>query len=460
MRALGCFTAKHAIVWCSEMRRRMRTVCSSSLLTLIAVVLFLSPHDSQAFLREYRDYAITSNNGHFVGEVNFSQGKVLVYEVENDKRTHKWSANLFTPIAETVYLSDDGQSVVLEDYYSNVLCFFHKGKNVRRYTAKQIFPAKPVLGESRGDARGFGDKYWNQGNKLAFLSTFYGEPCYCVWFVGETSWLSWTLKDGERVNASPPQQRLWFAQARRLAENTLTDMGSRFSMPMKGQVVKAKPQPRRQTPGFQANLRFLARDRTVESRKFLEGYLGTKLYMVHSSKGGATIEYEAGSYWRRMADLILAEFDGKVAKDPFGFPSWFESMIYLGGVSGVVDFPAVPSMTNAIILVETANHGTGWPKTFPPERISVDFEDVAKMMDQKIEDFTHKRRRVRFSFRDLPAGDYRVKVLLIGQKNPRPITDAEAILTAAGDWYGETPPFIILPGIIFESDLISCNREL
>jgi predicted helicase len=117
---------------------------------LAALALLLAPA-ARAFLRMYMNYEVASANQRFVAEIDYAQDRndprVRVHEIREDKRIFKWEAKLFIPIAETIHLADDGESIVLENYYpytDQVLYFFHNGKEVRRYALKEVLPAADV----------------------------------------------------------------------------------------------------------------------------------------------------------------------------------------------------------------------------------------------------------------------------------------------------------------------------
>ena len=447
-----------------------RLVCVSALVVELLIGIPLPVH---AFVRLYQNYDVVSENGRFIAEVDYGlkagDPRVRVSEIKGDSRESLWEAKLFLPISETIHLSNDGSAIVLENYYpytDEFLYFFYKGNLVRRYKAQELCPAHQ---ETEKD-RSIGGPIFGEGQErravgeFSFLSTFNGKPCYCVWYSGQTNWVSWTLEDAQRVTAGPQQQVAWDEEARRLAEKCVQRRSPPSpSLASHGQVPQGvkKSISRPQLPSAEACLKFLTRDHSVESRKRIEALLSDQEYhMQWYGPDEDIVGFGGGSEPRARGDRLLADFDGKRETTPSGQlrPG---RRHYLGAVKGVVELPHPPTNGVLTIALVPASLGAGWPERLPPEHLTAEFEEVAETMKRILDQRTFKMpSRFAFKFGEVLPGEYRVKVLWKMNLNADPGPEHSATLKPeAGDLYGETALTSVSAGLMAEPGVFQCDVQ-
>lgn len=423
----------------------------------------LAPTDVKAFSRAYVNYEVVSDNHRFVALVNYrdpgGKPKVKVYEVLNNERRFRWEATLFAPIEESILLANDGGSLVLENYHpytDNALYFYHEGRLVQVYKVDAVTPpsdddpAFRVHGVMPG-----GNLKW--GAKFSFLSTAGSEPCYCAWYAGETNWMAWRLKDGERIVDDAKQQATWNEEATRIATLIVDDQppGS-FQEP---RTVNPASQGLLPGVGKESSLRFLTREKTLAARAILTTLLSSPKYSLAST--GTTldiVEFEAGSRERALAERFLADFD-RPSGPPGEHPNAGVEKLHLGGLRGVVELNAIPKGGTIIMAVVPMTAGPGWPKQLPVEWIAADLREVHRSMPDLIAPKKFKpSARLGFTFSDLAPDEYQVKVLW--QPRGKGLPDASAVKPLPGDFLGESEVVTIHPGVVFEPELFKCDRKL
>jgi hypothetical protein len=435
---------------------------------LAALALLLSPA-AHAFIRIYMNYEVASANQRFVAEIDYAQDRndprVRVHEIREDKRIFKWEAKLFIPISETIHLADDGESIALENYYpytDQVLYFFHNGKEVRRYALKEVLPAKdvedffPIPG-----LQGKGGDKWNRRNKFTFLSKVGGEPCYCVWFAGETNWVAWTLKDGERISPSVNQQRIWDGEATAVALRVVEEKPSE---PNKAEQTRSGQSKlagslRPQLPSEDICFKFLGRLKTNDDRKRIESLLTAADYFL-SSYGPEEdiVQFRGASQQRARGDRLLAEFDGKLGQPGKRRP-FIIGGFYLGGVEGIVQFPEVPKEGSLAITLVPKGNSESWPSKLPVETLVASLPEVHATMKQIMNVTPYKMvPRFGFTFGQILPGEYRVKVLW--KKMAIDQGPSSEIKSAPGDLLGESELVTVPAGITSEPEIFKCDRAI
>ncbi len=394
-------------------------------------------------------YDVFSANQKFVAQANFDgfpreDAEIKVYQrLGAGKRELKWKVSVAAPQREIIYLSDDGESIVLEnhDYATNdALYFFHNGKEVRRYKVQEVMLDEDARKSLRNPGMMFmkATLGWRRGENFPLFSTCNGEPCYCVWYPGKTNWMAWRLTDGERIKPSNKQQQAWNNEATSLARQAIAD--------------DTPPRKRGQrTYSLLADVnicyQFLGRFKTKEDRQRLESLLKADDYSI-SWYGPNIPMMSASSATRARGNRLLADFDRKPGGDRQ--IAFAEVAGLLGAVEGVIQFPEMPAEGSLVITLVPATFTGGWPAKLPVETMAGSLPDLQRVME------THKLSRVAYEFQTISPGEYRVKVLWKKKTfGDYPTQEAQP---EADDRTGESEPITITAGITSQPEMFKCDR--
>jgi hypothetical protein len=449
------------------MKTRIRTLLI--LTSLIAELGGVGAAKAFNFRSGDLQYEVFSLNGHFIAEIDFTrESKARVYEIGLNQRFFKGETKLFNPTSESIHLSDDGESIVLEDYTLNrsaVLHFFHKGKKVQDYGLKEVLPGGDgsnmiLIPGSLGR--------WNLRDKFAFLSIINGAPCYCLWFPGETNWVAWKLSDGSRVAAPPTQQKIWDNEATALAQRvvqtgTPESKTTEYTLPP-GFEPPRPPQPA--LPSEEVSYKFLTRFKTTDDRKRIEALLSAADYALTdyglTGREESIVKLRGSSNQRALGDRLLREFDtGKPAPPRPPFHTLYERF-YVGVVEGTVQFPKVPKEGILIIALVPADTAEAWPTKLRVETLRAEVAKVHMHMKEfKALPQYQMQSRFGFEFNEVIPGEYRIKVLWKTAKNDTlPRAFSNEVTPGPGDLFGESEPATVPAGITVELLPFKCDRLL
>ena len=337
------------------------------LLGTIAIVAATLRPDCWAFSRDYHDYEVVSANGEYFAKVRFDgegSPKFAIYRkgTEAGEDAKLWEAELWAPIGESVLVSDDGQSVVLEDNYPYALrglYFYHLGELKRAYIKLEMFKfddSANQMGSARNPFSMSSQMFRTPA--IAFLTTFEGRGVYARWHEGSSDWLAWEIASGEELKVAEGMSERLSTEGERICQKRLK--GSRLTQAHRGPFRVS----------FESAIVYLAEHRTPGWREFVSPMLSNGLYNVRAYASGAQFRgLEISSSDRKLADRLLAKAEGRV-------PARESQRFYLGNLSATVRLPSRPTR-GSLTIVAVRDAGSGlWPTILPAETIFVTAEEL------------------------------------------------------------------------------------
>lgn len=423
-------------------------------LWIFTSVTFLPLANASMGWRSQAPYEVFSTNKRFVAEVKFNlharDFKVTVREIINGDRVFRWELQQATTRGERIFLANNGQHLVLEKYSDiirNALSFYHLGREVRAYRPSEVMPPPP---EINGRVPYLDDVMigpsWGRKPKFNFLGTAGGEDCYCAWFVGQTNWMAWRLKDGERIIPNAEQEQTWNKEAAGIATRIIDGepafAASTIFSPFSDGSVSLQLLAHLKKPGIQARMEAM-----LNSRDYSMAGHGPDLDLVRLSAYSPT---------RAMGERQLAQLDPLPSSDSRRGEQ-IRQRRFLGSAQGVIELREVPKGGVIVIALAPASAGPGWPASLPVERITARFTELHESMRRimNINGFKPSAR-LSFSFGDLLPGEYRVKALWQPGVEVEPA--GEKITPGKNDWLGESEIATVSAGLTADLGLFRCDQ--
>lgn len=319
-----------------------------------------------------------------------------VFELQGETRTKQWSTDLSNSVSPcTAYVADDGAYVVTTDNYfgvgygDDVVAFYGKSGQLRKYSLEQLFPELEDRLESMNKfAHSTSSRWWNT-DSVQFFDSSEKPLIFCIWVNWANTWLAWNAETGERMDPSKQQIARWNQRARKQALE-LISQGNPESAALKSLGRLKHPEDR------------AAIEQQLKDTQFYTGSVSS------SSTEGSTFAYRSYSEKRLEADRILAEWDELQKGDEYrGDTGRYH---FLGEVKMVITFPQAPLKGEGLIgvyLIPEKVKAGHWDSAKPDHYLVVDLShnfptdfDSGQIRDGKLE------QAVNFEIEGVTPGNY------------------------------------------------------